>query len=103
MEIKKITTENFQQEVINSKIPVLLDFYADWCGPCKMLTPFLEEIASEREDIQIGKVNVDENMELALQFQVSSIPLLVLMKNGEAAGRLLGFRPKEQILALISE
>ena len=101
MAIIKITKENFEQEVLKSDKPVLLDFYADWCGPCRMIAPTLEEIAEENEHITVGKINVDEQMDLVVRFQVSSIPLLVVMKNGEVVNQSLGVKPKEQILALI--
>lgn len=96
-----ITKENFETEVLGSDKTVLLDFYADWCGPCKMIAPILEEIAAEREDVVIGKINVDQQMELAVRFNVSSIPLLVVMQGGEVVGQALGYRPKESILALL--
>ncbi len=101
MEILKITKDNFEQEVMKSQEVVLLDFYADWCGPCRMVAPILEEIAQENDHIKIGKINVDEQMELAVRFQVSSIPLLLVMKDGQVVNQALGARPKEQILALI--
>lgn len=101
MAIIKITKENFEQEVLNSKTPVLLDFYADWCGPCRMVAPTLEEIAEENAHITVGKINVDEQMELAIRFQVTSIPLLVAMKDGEVVNKALGARPKDQILAML--
>ena len=97
----KITKENFEQEVIQSDRTVLLDFYADWCGPCRMVAPILEEIAQETESIKVCKINVDEQPELAVQFQVSSIPLLVVMEKGKVVNQALGARPKNQILAMI--
>ncbi len=101
MAVLKITKENFEQEVLQSKDVVLLDFYADWCGPCRMVAPVLEEIAAENAHIKVGKINVDEHMELALQFHVTSIPLLVVMKDGEVVNQALGARSKEQILAML--
>lgn len=96
-----ISKENFQEEVINSDKPVLLDFWAPWCGPCRMVVPIVEEISQERPDIKVGKVNVDEQQELARQFRVTSIPTLVVMKGGEAVNRAMGARPKSQILAML--
>lgn len=96
-----ISKENFQTEVINSDKPVLLDFWAPWCGPCRMVVPIVEEISQERPDIKVGKVNVDEQPELARQFRVTSIPTLVVMKGGEAVNRAMGARPKSQILAML--
>ena len=83
------------------KKTVLLDFYAEWCGPCRMVAPILEEIANEREDVIVGKINVDEEGELAMAFSVVNIPLLVVMKNGKIVNQAMGARPKEQILALL--
>ena len=96
-----ISNQNFDQEVIRSDRPVLLDFWAPWCGPCRMVAPILDEIAQERADIKIGKVNVDEQPELAAQFSVMSIPTMVVMKNGKVVRQAVGARPKEQILALL--
>ncbi len=97
----KITKENFQEEVVNSEQKVLLDFWAPWCGPCRLIGPIVEEIAAERSDIKVCKVNVDEEQELAAQFSVMSIPMLVVMEKGEVRNTALGARPKEQILALL--
>jgi len=101
MPIVHITKENFQSVVKESAKPVLIDFWATWCGPCKMIAPFVEEIAAERADITIGKIDVDQEMELAVQFGITSIPTLILIKNGEAAATLVGYRPKADILKLL--
>ena len=101
MAVMVINKENFQNAVLNSDKPVLLDFYADWCGPCRMVGPIVEEIAGERSDIKVGKINVDEQSELAAQFGVMSIPMLAVIKNGEVVNRSVGARPKEQILAML--
>ncbi len=97
-----ITAANFENEVLHSDKAVLLDFYADWCGPCKMLAPVLHEIAEENTSaLKVGKVNVDEQMELAMRFQVSSIPMLVLFKDGKAVAKSVGYRPKSAIAAMV--
>lgn len=93
--------ERFQTEVIESDRPVLLDFWAPWCGPCRQVVPIVEEIALEREDIKVCKINVDEEKALAKQFKVMSIPTLVVMKNGEVAARSVGTKTKEEILAML--
>ena len=95
-----ITKENYAS-VVESNPLVLLDFWAVWCGPCKMIAPILNEITAEREDVVIGKVDVDSEMELAMQFGVSSIPTLVVIKDGQPAGKAVGYMPKEKILALL--
>ena len=98
----KITAANFENEVLNSDKSVLLDFYADWCGPCKMLAPVVHEIAEENAGtIKVGKINVDEQMELAMRFQVSSIPMLVVFKDGKAVAKSVGYRPKSEIAAMV--
>ena len=101
MALLKINNENFESEVLNSNKTVLLDFYADWCGPCQMVAPVLAQIAEEREDIVVGKINVDEEMQLALKFGVESIPMLAVIKDGKLVNKSVGFKPKEQILELL--
>lgn len=103
MSVMHITSDNFDEIAIRGTKPVLLDFWAPWCGPCRMVAPIVEEIAGEREDIVVGKVNVDEEMDLAMEFGVSSIPTLVVMKNGEVAAQAIGYRPKADILKLLEE
>ena len=96
-----VNINNFNQEVLNSDKPVLMDFWAPWCGPCRMVVPLVEEIAKERSDIKVAKINVDEEQELAMQFGVMSIPTLVVMKNGKIVNQVTGARPKAQILAML--
>ena len=98
-----ITKANFEAEVLRSDTPVLLDFWATWCGPCRMIAPVIEEIAKERSDVKVGKVNVDEEGALATAFGISSIPTIVLVKDGKEAARSVGFRPKESILAMLDK
>ena len=101
MSVIKINKENFASEVLNSNKPVLLDFYADWCGPCRMVGPIVSEIANERSDVKVGKINVDEQPELAAQFQVMSIPMLDCDQKRKARDQVVGYRPKEQIEAML--
>ena len=101
MSVIKINKENFASEVLNSNKPVLLDFYADWCGPCRMVGPIVSEIANERNDVKVGKINIDEQPELAAQFQVMSIPMLAVIKNGKLENQVVGYRLKEQIEAML--
>lgn len=96
-----VNKNNFNQEVLNSDKPVLMDFWAPWCGPCRMVVPLVEEIAKDRSDIKVVKINVDEEQELAMQFGVMSIPTLVVMKNGKIVNQVTGARPKAQILAML--
>jgi thioredoxin 1 len=97
--LKKLNAQNFNDEMKSGT--VLVDFYADWCGPCKMVAPIVDEIAKERADISVGKVNVDESNALAIQYGVTSIPTLIVFKDGKENARLVGFRPKESILAML--
>ena len=101
MAVLHITKENFEQEVLNSDKPVLLDFWASWCGPCRMLAPVLEELAAEHPEYKIGKVNTDEQRELATQFNVMSIPALFVMKDGVVTNQSVGVQPKERLLDLL--
>ena len=101
MAVQTITRENFDELVLQAGKPVLVDFWAPWCGPCRMVSPLVDEIAEERSDIEVGKVNVDEQPELAMRFGVMSIPTLLVFKNGELAQTAVGARPKEELLALL--
>lgn len=100
MAVVAITLENFEEEVVKSDKPVLVDFWAPWCGPCRMLSPVVDNIADERTDIKVGKVNVDEQEELAVRFGIMSIPTLIVFKNGEPVKKTMGVQPKAAILGL---
>ena len=103
MAVQHISENEFDEVVLKSKEPVLVDFYATWCGPCKMLSPILEEIAETEKDVKILKVDIDENMDLAQKFGIMSVPTLMLFKDGEEYGREIGFKPKEQLKEIIDE
>ena len=101
MSVITITADNYKDEALSSDKPVLLDFWAAWCGPCRMLSPIVDEIAEERDDIKVGKVNVDEQRDLAMQFKVMSIPMLAVVKGGKVVSTSVGARPKAQVLELL--
>ena len=101
MAVVNVTPENFEAEVIKSEKTLLVDFWAPWCGPCRMLSPVVDEIGEERTDIKVGKVNVDEQEELAMRFGIMSIPTLIVFKNGEAVKKTLGVQPKAAILEMV--
>lgn len=101
MSALKITKDNFQTEVLDAKGTVLVDFWASWCGPCKMIGPIIDQIADERTDIKVGKINVDEEQELAVQFKVMSIPTLLVFKDGKVVNQSLGAKPKAAILSML--
>lgn len=103
MAVIEVTEKTFENEVINSDIPVLADFYADWCGPCKMLRPSVEELSEEMQNVKFVSINIDDNDELAYKYGISSIPCLVLFKNGEEVDRSIGLRPKQAIKDFIGE
>lgn len=104
MSVLKITSENYEEEVLKADKPVLIDFYAEWCGPCKMMGPIIDEIAEEKEDnIKVGKVNIDENQDLAMEYGVMSIPTIVIIKNGEVKKTFVGARDKSEIIGAIIE
>ncbi|MGN0306178.1 MAG: thioredoxin [Lachnospiraceae bacterium] len=100
MSVLTITNNNFDEEVINSDKPVLLDFWADWCGPCRMLSPIVDQVAEELKDVKVGKINVDQEPELASRFQVMSIPTLVVIREGKEVNRSLGAIPKNAVIEL---
>ena len=102
MSVLTITQTNCEEEVLRSDKPVLLDFWAAWCGPCRMVSPVVDEIANEHPEIKVGKINVDEQPELASAFQVMSIPTLVVMKEGKAVNRMVGAQPKARILSMLN-
>lgn len=102
MSVIKITKSNFEKEVTESKIPVLLDFYADWCGPCRIVSPIVEEIASESSNYKVGKINVDDEQLLAQKFGVMSIPTLIVMKNGTISSKAVGYKSKNDILGMLN-
>ncbi len=101
MSVQTITKENFEAEVLQSGKPVLVDFWAPWCGPCRMVSPIVDQVAEERPDIAVGKVNVDEQPELAARFGVMSIPTLLVFRDGQIANKAVGARPKEELLSLL--
>ena len=103
MKVISVTSDNFEEEVINSKVPVLIDFNADWCGPCRMLKPVLDELASESDDYKIVSINVDDEEDLAMKYNVSSIPCLVLIKEGNEVNRSIGVKPKNEIKDLLGD
>ena len=103
MEVVKVTSETFETEVLKSKEPVLIDFFADWCGPCKMLSPIVDEIAQESEDINVVKINVDESPDIAMDYRVMSIPTLIVIKDGQEKARSVGFVEKAKILELLKQ
>ena len=102
MAVIEITAKNFESEVLASTVPVLVDFWAPWCGPCRMLAPTVDEIAQERTDIKVGKVNVDEQEELAMRFGIMSIPTLIVFRNGEPVDQSLGVQPKQASLDMLN-
>lgn len=102
MSVLKISSENYEQEVLKSDKPVIIDFYADWCGPCRMMSPIIDEIAKEKADcVKVGKVNVDENQNLAMEYGVMSIPTIMIIKNGKVEKSFVGVRDKSEILGAI--
>ena len=101
MSVLHITKENFESEVLHSEVPVLVDFFATWCGPCKMIAPTIDEIAEERKDVKICKIDVDKDSELAIRYNVSSIPTLMVFSGGDVVKQSLGALPKKEILAML--
>lgn len=103
MSVITITKENFKSEVLDSDKPVLIDFWAGWCGPCRMMAPVIDAVAEERKDVKVGKINIDEESELASTFKIMSIPTIMLVNRGEVVNGVVGVRPKSDILALLNE
>lgn len=103
MSVITITKENFKSEVLDSDKPVLIDFWASWCGPCRMMAPVIDAVAEERKDVKVGKINIDEESELASAFKIMSIPTIMLVNRGEMVNGVVGVRPKSDILALLDE
>jgi len=103
MSVLNITKHNFEELVLRAEKPVLLDFWAPWCAPCRMVGPIVEAIAADRQDITVGKINVDEQMELAMSFKVASIPMLAVMKGGKVTAKTIGYSPREEIEALLEK
>lgn len=101
--VKTLSEENFSQEVLNNSKTVLVDFWAEWCGPCKMMSPIVDEIAEENEELTVGKVNVDECPNLAAHYRISAIPTIIVFKNGFPAATVVGFRPKDELLKIAKE
>ena len=99
MNVLKITNKNFEEEVLNSSKPVIIDFYADWCGPCKMMSPIIDNIAEENSDVKVGKVNVDEAQEIAIKYNIMSIPTIIIFKEGKEYKKFVGVTSKENILS----
>ena len=103
MKVEKISSKEFPVEVLQAREPVLIDFYADWCGPCKMLSPIIDEVAQENDDIKVVKVNVDESSDIALEYKVMSIPTLVVIKNGQEVARSIGVIDKSEIKDMLAK
>lgn len=103
MSVLTITKENFKSEVLDSDKPVLIDFWASWCGPCRMMSPVIDAIAEERKDVKVGKINVDDESELASAFKIMSIPTIMVVKQGEVVNGTVGVRPKSDIVAMLDE
>ena len=103
MRVEKISSKEFSVEVLQSREPVLIDFYTDWCGPCKMLSPIIDEVAQENDDIKVVKVNVDESLDIALEYKVMSIPTLVVIKNGQEVARSIGVIDKSEIKNMLAK